>query len=580
MSSSTVEKIKEKLDVVDVIGSYIKLEKAGSSLKARCPFHNEKSPSFFVSPARGTYYCFGCGAKGDIFSFVEQFEGVDFRGALKTLAERAGVPLERENLEAKSEKDRLYQVLEIATIYFERGLGDCVPARDYLKKRGIIKESVREWRIGYAENDWRNLYSYLLGKGVSVKDMLAVGLIKKSEKPARGEEYYDTFRGRIIFPIFDSSGRPVAFTGRILIDDGKSPKYLNSPETILFNKSETLYGLNKAKSEIRKKDYSVLVEGQMDLVMSHQVGVTNVVASSGTALTPYHLERLKKLSNRVIISFDSDEAGFKAANRAGAMALNMGLEVKCVGIVGGKDPADLVLEDPELWKKALKDAEHIVDFYLNRLISKNLSLRDLAKEIRTNVLPYVQTLESTIEKGHFVSKIAKLVSVKDDAVWEDLKKSPKIKVDGIENISNITNSPKVLAREKNALTDLAGIVLWQKTLPSPNIDVISLTARVESVVGAEKFNALLSVPDDIKSEMIFEAEMRYFEPEVLTKAMRELVIYTHIDWLVEEEGREMRNLEIAKEKKDNNLEVEILKKCQEIASKINSLKIELKNINN
>ncbi|OHA86334.1 MAG: DNA primase, partial [Candidatus Zambryskibacteria bacterium GWB1_40_5] len=281
--SSSVDQIKSKIDIVSLISSYIKLEKAGTNYKGRCPFHNEKTPSFFVSPDRGSYYCFGCQAKGDIFTFVQEFEGLDFIGSLKVLADQAGVVLESYNVGEKTEKQRLHSVLEQAVFFYQKKFSDNKEAQDYLKNRGVSEKTIKDFRIGFAPADWRELFDYLSGREIGEKDMLAVGLIKQKEGTT---SYYDTFRGRIMFPINDSSGRPVGFSGRILVSDDKSPKYLNSPETVLFNKSEILFGLDKAKKDIRLRDYSILVEGQMDLIMLHQIGMTNAVASSGTALTP------------------------------------------------------------------------------------------------------------------------------------------------------------------------------------------------------------------------------------------------------------------------------------------------------
>jgi len=323
--TDSVEKIKERLGIAEVVGGYLKLEKAGKNLRARCPFHNEKTPSFFVSPDRGSYYCFGCGAKGDIFSFVEQFEGLDFKGALKLLADRAGVKLEYDRgsfSDGKSEREKIFQILEEATGYFETNLKSNDEARNYLQKRGVAEKTCVVFRLGYAPDEWRSLLTHLKNKKFTESDLEKAGLIKKNET---GSNYYDRFRGRIIFPIADSAGRIVGFSGRILKGKPEDAKYLNSPETELFAKSRILYGLDKAKAEIRRRDFAVLVEGQMDLLMSHQAGVANAVASSGTALTDEHINLLKRFSNRLLLVFDPDEAGFKAALRGAGLALTRGL---------------------------------------------------------------------------------------------------------------------------------------------------------------------------------------------------------------------------------------------------------------
>ena len=413
--SSSVEKIKEKLDVQDVIGSYIKVERAGGNFKANCPFHNEKTPSFFISPSRGTYYCFGCGAKGDIFTFVQEFEGTDFIGSLKILADRAGITLEQVNPKEKSESDRLHEVLELATQYFEKNLTENSKAIEYLTNRGLTEETRNSWRIGYAPNEWRALHTYLKTLKVTDSELEAVGLIKRSEK-AREDGSYDVFRGRIIFPIFDPSGKVIAFSGRIFDDVPDAPKYLNSPETKLFNKSETLYGFDRAKTSIRKKDYSILVEGQMDLLMSHQAGFSNTVASSGTAFTEAHLIKLGRLSSKILFVYDSDSAGFHAALKSGALALSLGMEVKLAQLPKGTDPAELILKDENAWIDAMKNSKHLIDFYLDNLVQEKLDPRKLAKEVEKKVLPYVSKLKSSIEQSHYVSLISKRTGIREDAI--------------------------------------------------------------------------------------------------------------------------------------------------------------------
>src|SRR3989338_10031188 len=415
--SSSVEKIKERLGIVDVVESYIKLERAGGSFKARCPFHNEKTPSFFVSPDRDSYYCFGCGVKGDIFSFIEGFEGLDFKGALKVLAEKAGIELVPENPKFKDERERLFAVMEEATRFFEDNLSKTSLAFDYLKNRGLADKTIKEWRIGYAPALWNNLENYLKAKGFPENEMEKAGLIKREDGRS-----YDRFRNRIIFPIFDGSGRVIAFSGRILRDDGKSAKYLNSPETELFSKSKTLYGFDKAKLAIKRMDYSILVEGQMDLIMCHQAGYVNAVASSGTALTEKHLEILKRLSNRVIMAFDADNAGFNASARAWQIALSLGMEVKIAELPKGVDPAELILKNKAEWGRAIKESKHIIDFYLDSVLAEEPDKRKIALKIKDKVLPFVSAIESSIEKSHFVAKIADIIGINEEAIRDDLKK--------------------------------------------------------------------------------------------------------------------------------------------------------------
>jgi DNA primase len=466
--STNVEQIKEKLDIVDVISSYIKVEKAGINYKARCPFHNEKTPSFFISPTRQSFYCFGCSEKGDIFSFVEKFEGLDFKETLKILADKAGVKLEKfktenptETEKENGEKEKMFEIMETTTKFYEKQLLNS-PAGEtgnkavlkYLEKRGLTAASISKWRLGFARDEWRSLHDYLTQKKFSRENMLEAGLIKKAvgtgniegvENNRSTAKYYDTFRNRIMFPISDTAGRVIAFSGRAMKEDEKIPKYLNSPETKLFYKSEVLYGFNIAKNYIRKLDYTVLVEGQIDLVMSHQASVLNTVASSGTALTELHLRKIQKLSNRVIIAYDSDSAGEKASARAAELALLLGMEVKIASLPKGEDPASVVKEDPKKWKTALKESEHFVDFALNKALRENQG-RNLTKEVIKSVLPLIDLIKSEIEKSQFVKKIALKMKVGEEAVWNDLKKI-KSKIEDFE----IARMPNDYKDEKEAL---------------------------------------------------------------------------------------------------------------------------------
>jgi DNA primase len=438
MSSKNTEQIKERLDIVDVISGYLKVEKAGINYKAKCPFHNEKTPSFFISPTRQSFYCFGCGEKGDIFSFVEKFENIDFKEALKTLADKAGIKLEsfKEEDGNKDEKEEVFTVMEMAAKFYEENLAQNNDGLEYLEKRGLTKDSVSKWRLGFAKDEWRNLHDFLESKKITREKMLEAGLIKKAQNTEENknvDKFYDTFRNRIMFPIFDQNGRVIAFSGRAMKEDEKTPKYLNSPETKLFYKSEVLYGFNVAKNNIRKLDYAVLVEGQMDLLMSHQAGVFNTVASSGTALTELHLKKLGRLSNRIILAYDCDNAGQKAARRAAEMALAMGMEVKIASLPEGEDPDSVIKKDPEKWKDALKESEHFTDFALNQAV-KNYKDKNLIREILKNVLPLAHLIKSDIEKSQFVKKVANKMRVSEDAVWNDLNKMERRKDGKMERL--------------------------------------------------------------------------------------------------------------------------------------------------
>lgn len=495
-----VDTIKERLDIAEIISGYVKLQKAGNSLKACCPFHKEKTPSFFVSPVRQSFYCFGCGAKGDIFSFVETMEGLDFRGALKLLAEKAGVELEYvSQTESKTEKDKIFGALESATEFFEKKLKENKLAQEYLNSRGISSETIRAFRIGYAPAEWRMLFEHLQSLGHDKGIILKAGLAKTSEESATNTPY-DVFRDRVVFPMADVNGRVIAFSGRALSKETE-PKYLNSPDTVLFTKSEVLYGLDKAKDSIRKKDYTVLVEGQIDLVLSHQAGVTNTVASSGTAFTSMHLERLKRFSPRIILAFDGDLAGEKAAERASELGISLGMEIKVANLPESRDPADVIERDSKAWKDILRESLPAIEFFFNKVALREKDSRKLGKQIEKKILPMLKLIGSSIEQSHFISMLAKRTGIKEEILWEDLKKVKKADIGTTLNSvskpeSEIEKIPTISQREQIE-ERLAEIKLWRKELSGSEDEAdlikkeeIELSDNLSGLVLKESLNKL------------------------------------------------------------------------------------------
>lgn len=567
-----------------MISSYLKIEKAGGNYKAKCPFHNEKTASFFISPDRGTYYCFGCGAKGDIFTFVEQFEGIEFIQALPMLALKAGVeivPEKKGARDARNEKEKLFSLLEEATNFFQLNLkkdGGVGSEKilPYLEERGLTKKTIEDWRIGYAENEWRSLYSHLKKNGGDEKSMVSVGLIKKNDKPT-GEPFYDTFRGRIMFPLSDQTGKVVAFSGRISAgaDDGKSPKYLNSPETPLFVKSDFLYGLNRAKMAIRKQDYAIVVEGQFDLIMSHQAGFINTVASSGTALTERHLRRIQNLSNRIMFAFDGDSAGFNASERSAHLALSIGMEVKVANIPRGEDPASLVKKDPKAWSHVISKSKHIIDFYTDSLVESGIDARNIGKKVKEKVLPFVMLLNSSIERSHFVKNISEKTKIKEEAIWDDLKTMPK-PTGGIQastqGYSAYSASSAPPQNRYSVPRSILGIIFWQEHVKSPVVSVSELKKRFEENLGKERVAVLEKEFEPDKEKLVFETEQYYNESEKLPSLIEELFLRLEEDKLKEELTTTITALKKAEEAK-NIAEIEVhLKHCQELSAKLADLK--------
>lgn len=418
----TVSLIKDRLSILDVVGATVKLKKAGKSYIGLCPFHKEKTPSFHVSVERGSYHCFGCSEGGDIFTFVEKSEGLDFKGALKVLAEKAGVQIvdSRGNGEDKDRLDKLRDAMRQASDYYQAALTPTSEAYAYALSRGLSKETIKEWQLGVAPDDWRKLFEHLSSKGFTVPELAAAGLIKEADgKPGT---YYDRFRARLIFPIRDIAGRVVAFTGRALKTE-EPAKYLNSPETDVYHKSEILFGMDRAKDAIRTRGFAILVEGQMDLLHAHQAGFTNTIALSGTALTERHVSLMKRYSENLMFALDADTAGLAATWKSALLALGQGLKVKAVALPRGKDPADLIKEDAKEFTKRVAEAKPVPEFFLATLTEREKDPHRLVLSVERIVLPLIAATPSPIERDHFVSHVARVLGLSPEAVAASVKKS-------------------------------------------------------------------------------------------------------------------------------------------------------------
>jgi DNA primase len=426
--SSPIDEIKERLDIVDVISSYIKLEKTGANYRAICPFHSEKKPSLFVSPTRQIWKCFGCGASGDVFGFVKQIEGVEFGDALRILAKRAGVELRKQNPQIQTARKRFYELCELATKFFEKQLHEGSTgqkAKQYLLQRGISEQSIKKWRVGFAPETWESLLSFLKTKGFSVGEIERVGLALTSDKG----KTYDRFRSRIIFPIFDLNSQIIGFGGRVFStsrgkEEQTTAKYLNIPNTMLYNKSKVLYGLNKAKVPIRKEDACVLVEGYTDVIMSCQAGIENVVSTSGTALTSQQLSLLKRYSKNLITAFDMDIAGDSATKRGIDLAQSQGFDIKVVAnLPEGKDPAEVISINAEDWKKAIEQANSIIDFYFKNAFSMfDSKTAEGKRKISRMLLPVIKRVENKIEQSSWLKELAVKLQVSEESVEQESKK--------------------------------------------------------------------------------------------------------------------------------------------------------------
>jgi len=453
MSDSQIEEIKNKLDILDVVGGYVKLTKTGINHRGLCPFHSEKGPSFFVSPGRQMFKCFGCGKGGDIFEFIKEIEGVEFGDALRILANRAGVELKRENPKVQSERKGLYEICDLASAFFEKQMGASewgTKAKEYLLKRGITEESIKKWRLGYSPDTWQGLSDFLVGRGYNREEIVRAGLAVHSDK---GNNPYDRFRGRIIFPIFDLNSQVVGFTARIFKDADKkeTAKYINTPQTMLYDKSNVLYGLNFAKVAIRKSNQCVLTEGNTDTIMCQQAGFENTVAVSGTALTEKHLNILKRYTDNLILAFDMDTAGDTATKRGIDLAIFQGFNIKVIhSYSGAKDPAEIILENPKIWEESLKTIIEIMDFSFNSAFSKfDKNSSQGRKEIENALYPRIDIVPNIIEQAKQFQKLAQLFNVREEDVRKDFNEWKRKNQNKGQTTNNVVSGTNLLVKNNN-----------------------------------------------------------------------------------------------------------------------------------
>lgn len=458
---SDTQLIKDKLDIVDFIGEYVQLKAAGINHKGLCPFHSEKSPSFMANRERQSYHCFGCGKGGDIFSFAQDIEGMDFVEALKFLADKAGVELQvrKANQVNANQKNRLKDINKEAARFYHKFLLEIEsskPAREYLDRRGLKPETIDSWQIGFVPDQWDLLTKYLLKKGHSIDDLIAAGFtIKKDNaRPGSAQGFYDRFRGRIMFPIRDVHGTVCGFTGRVLVETEKSGgKYVNSPQTIVYDKSRIIFGLDFAKKSIREKDFIVLVEGQTDVISSHQAGVTNVVATSGTALTEEQIKLIKRYTQNVRMAFDGDSAGVKAAKRGIDLALAAGLSVKVISIPEGKDPDECIKTDPQLWLDAIDNAEDVMSWYFSRVLEgKDISDPRTKQSVADALLLEIDRIPFAVEKDHWLQQLGGRIGVDIAVLREDIKRIHNSKK---PNFHKVEEAPVVEKKQKTRLDGLA-----------------------------------------------------------------------------------------------------------------------------
>ncbi|HEY4487920.1 MAG TPA: DNA primase [Candidatus Paceibacterota bacterium] len=564
MATDTVQQIKDKLSIVDVVSQYVKLERAGTSMRARCPFHAERTPSFHVSPERGTYHCFGCNVGGDIFSFVETIEGLDFKGALKVLAEKAGVPLVYSKGKSKDDDalGRLFELLEAATIFYTSRITD--DAKKYLRSRGVEEETMQAFRIGWASDAWSECADYLRAKKYTEREILDAGLAKKNERGG----LTDKFRNRIMFPIADSAGRIVGFSGRIFPSTSSGqvassesgftpPKYMNSPETPLYHKSRILYGYDRAKQAIRKHNFSVLVEGQMDLIASHQAGWSNTVAVSGTAFTPEHASMLKRMSENLVLALDADQAGIKAAGRAARAALQGGLNVKVARLPSGSDPADLIQKQGvDVWRAAIRDSKDIITFLLDVLEEHAKGADGFRRSVEIVVLPFLVDVASPIAREQYVREIAERLKVSERAVSEALANVPRVPGEQIGEVARTkSEKPEGSNRIKPSVVpervrQAYAILLWQRAHPRSSLDLDAYESELIQMIGKDSFATLETLSRLEKESLRFSAEMLHGKARSLAAEVRVLLDAIALEHLRDELAQIAAALKVAEDKQD------------------------------
>lgn len=423
MGDAQVEDIKGRINIVDIVSEYLPLKKAGANFKAPCPFHNEKTPSFMVSDEKQIWHCFGCGQGGDVLTFIQQIEGIEFYDALKMLAQKAGVELKTGQRPVASQKGRLLDLLDDTAEFYHRLFLEhpkATYAREYIKQRGLNDETIATYKIGYSPDAWQIASEFLKKKGYSDNELQSAGLtVQRNDKNG----YYDRFRNRLMFPITNSFGATVGFSARILDEEkDKMGKYINSPQSEVYNKSQVLYGLPNAKLTIKQTDSVIVVEGQMDVITAWQAGTKNIVASSGTALTVEQVKAIKRFTTNVSLCFDSDKAGEQAAERGVEIALQNGLNVKYIVLPDGKDPDDCIKADLKTWQTAVEKALPIIEYFINKAMDKNIytDARLRGEEVR-KILGFILKIENKIEQDYYFRLLAQRLDVPNNVILQEVR---------------------------------------------------------------------------------------------------------------------------------------------------------------
>lgn len=488
--SQEIDTIKAKLNVIDLIGEYVRLQKAGNNWKACCPFHNEKTPSFSVSEDKQVWHCFGCGKGGDAFGFLMEIEGLTFREALENLAQRTGVELPKYNRGdgniTPEERNKVWDILELANLFYEKQLWEGMGKNKilkYLRERGLEDNTISEFRLGYAPQGWRNVLQFLISKGYEVGDIYKSGLIVQKENSTMSvDNFYDRFRDRIMFPISNGAGRIIGYSARINPDgDESQAKYINTPETEIYNKSSVLYGIDKAKMSAKEKDWILLVEGNMDVIASWQAGIKNVVAVSGTALTPEQLNIIKRYTKNIKMFFDMDEAGQKAASRSTQLAFEKELNVSIVSIKDGKDAADIVREDVSKFMGAVNNSVGAMEYFIGQISSdKNKNNIEDKKKIISELTFFINSFSNKVEREYWIKKISELLDISENILFDEFSKFEyysKDKEMGNSNLAKNNDNDLVYDKVKDIQIQIMGAFIsddniWKEAVNKYEKDIL------------------------------------------------------------------------------------------------------------
>lgn len=570
------EEIKSRISIEDLAGEYLELKRTGRNFKALSPWTNERTPSFIVSPDKQIWHDFSSGKGGDIFGFIMEVEGMNFREALEFLARKAGVEIETFNSKRSKEiaekKERLRKILQISSNFYQHMLIRDKKALNYVfKKRKLSKEIVQDFKVGYAPNGQKILTNFLLKKGFSLNDIRDAGLLNRFGG--------DIFRNRMVITLKDASGEPVGFTGRIIDDEPNAPKYLNTPQTLLYDKSSNIFGLSQAKNEIRKTGFAVVVEGNMDVISSHQVDVRNVVATAGTAMTVNHLKALSRFSNDIRLCFDSDQAGINATERAISLGQQAGVELSIITLDQSagqaKDPDELIQKDIELWRKSIANPqpamEWVFDQYQKRL---DISTAKGKKDFSTIALKLVENLNDPVEKDFYINEISKRIGVSKATLLNKIGEEKK--PEKTKKRVKIEKTDKKFVDDFLYEDDLLALAIKEPRLAKMLSDLKENSLhgeqrnRILEILKSEDMELLKSFDEYVKILLLKADERLGNIKESATDEMKRLIQKVKTENLRTQKENLQAELENAEIQGDENLKTKILSKIIELNKELNS----------